>query len=215
MRIVVTGSSGFIGTALVRALESRGDEIVRVVRAGPSGPGRVLWDPERGVLDPRALQGVDAAVNLAGEPIGKRRWTARQKARILNSRVRGTETFARSLAASSLPPRVLISASAMGFYGERGDEILTERASSGTGFLPSVCRRWEDATTAASDAGIRVVHLRTGLALAPSGSLLKLVRLPSRLGLGGRRGDGRQWMSWVTQADHIAAILHLLDDEAA
>ena len=199
----------------MRALEARGDEIVRVVRAGPAGPGRVRWDPERGDLEPRSLEGVDAAVNLAGEPIGKRRWTARQKAKILNGRVRGTETLARSLAALSPRPRVLVSASAMGYYGERGDEILTEDSSSGSGFLPSVCRRWEAATSPASDDGIRVAHLRTGLVLDPSGGLLKRVLLPFRLGVGGRLGDGTQWMSWVTRADHIRAILHLLDDDTA
>ena len=214
MKIAITGSSGFIGSALVRALESRGDEIVRLVRDGP-GPGRILWDPDRGELDSRALDGVDAAVNLAGEPIAKRRWTARQKARILNGRVHGTETLARSLASFSPRPRMLISASAMGFYGERGDEILSEASSSGVGFLPSVCRRWEAATSLASDAGIRVVHLRTGLVLDPSGSLLKRVLLPFRLGLGGRLGNGRQWMSWITRADHIRAIVHLLDDDTA
>ena len=215
MKIAITGSSGFIGTALVRALEARGDEIVRIVRDGPEGSGRVLWDPERGELESRGLSGVEAAVNLAGEPIGKRRWTARQKARIVNGRVRGTEALARSLAGLHPRPRVLVSASAMGFYGERGDEILTEDSASGTGFLPSVCRRWEEATSAANDAGIRVIHLRTGLVLDPSGSLLKRVLLPFRLGLGGRLGDGTQWISWVTRADHVGAILHLLDRDAA
>jgi len=215
VKIAITGSSGFIGTALVRALEARGDEIVRLVREGPAGPGRVLWDPERSELESQGLAGVEAAVNLAGEPIAKRRWTARQKARIVNGRVRGTEALARSLAVLSPRPRVLVSASAMGFYGERGDEILTEGSASGTGFLPSVCRRWEEATSSAHDAGIRVVHLRTGLVLDPSGSLLKRVLLPFRFGLGGRLGDGTQWMSWVTRADHVGAILHLLDRDAA
>lgn len=214
MKIAITGSSGFIGTALVRALQVRGDEIVRIVRAD-GGPGTVLWDPERGNIEEIAPEGIDAAVNLAGEPIAKRRWTAAQKARILNSRVRGTAALARSLAALSPRPRVLVSASAMGFYGERGDEMLTETASSGVGFLPSVCRRWEAATAPASDAGIRIVHLRTGLVLDPTGSLLKRILLPFRVGVGGRLGDGRQWMSWITLADHIRAIMRLLDDDDA
>ncbi|HEV2685907.1 MAG TPA: TIGR01777 family oxidoreductase [Actinomycetota bacterium] len=214
MKIAITGSSGFIGNALVRALESRGDEVVRVVRAG-GGPGKVLWDPELGALEPSTLEGIDAAVNLAGEPIGKRRWTARQKAKIVNGRVHGTGALARSMAALSHRPRVLVSASAMGFYGERGDEILTEDSSSGTGFLPSVCRRWEAATAPAREAGSRVVHLRTGLVLDPSGSLLKRVLIPFRFGLGGRLGDGQQWMSWIMLADHVRAIVHLLDEDAA
>ncbi|TML76308.1 MAG: TIGR01777 family protein [Actinobacteria bacterium] len=215
MKIAVTGASGLIGTALVPALEARGHRIVRVVRASEGGPDRVRWDPERGALDAEALAGVDAAVNLAGEPIGKRRWSARQKARILNSRVRGTETLARDLAALSPRPRVLINASAMGFYGDCGDEVLTEASPSGSGFLASVCRRWEAATAPASNAEIRVVLLRTGLVLHPSGGLLKRVLLPFRMGLGGRLSTGRQWMSWVTLADHIGAMLHLLEDDDA
>jgi len=202
-------------STLVPALEARGHRIVRVVRASEGGPDRVRWDPERGALDAEALAGVDAAVNLAGEPIGKRRWSARQKARILNSRVRGTETLARDLAALSPRPRVLINASAMGFYGDCGDEVLTEASPSGSGFLASVCRRWEAATAPASNAEIRVVLLRTGLVLHPSGGLLKRVLLPFRMGLGGRLSTGRQWMSWVTLADHIGAMLHLLEDDDA
>ena len=215
MRIAVTGSNGFIGSALVRALESRGDRVVRLVRSGVQAEDRVLWDPERGTLDAEALSSVDAAINLAGEPIGKRRWSARQKARILDSRERGTTLLSQTLARLSPHPRVLLSASAMGYYGDRGDQLLTEEDASGEGFLASVCRRWEAATAAASDAGIRVAHVRTGLPLDPSGGLMKRILLPFRLGLGGRLGSGRQWMSWVSLSDQIGAMLHLLDDDEA
>jgi uncharacterized protein (TIGR01777 family) len=199
----------------VRALESRGDSVVRIVRSGGSADDRVLWDPEHGTLDAAALSGIDAAVNLAGEPIGKRRWSDRQKARILNSRERGTILLSQTLANLSPRPRALLNASAMGYYGDRGDQVLTEEDPSGEGFLASVCRRWEAATAPASDAGMRVVHLRTGLPLDPSGGLMKRILLPFRLGVGGRLGSGRQWMSWVSLTDHIAAMVHLLDNENA
>ena len=215
VKIVVTGSSGFIGTALVRALERRGHRVIRLVRGGAAGEDRVVWDPENGRLDADALAGSDAAVNLAGEPIGARRWTERQKARIIDSRERTTTLLSHAMAQLSPRPRSLLSASAMGYYGERGDELLTETASSGHGFLASVCRRWEVATKAASDAGIRIVHLRTGLPLHPSGGLMKRILLPFRFGLGGRLGSGRQWMSWVSLDDQIGAMLHLLENEEA
>jgi uncharacterized protein (TIGR01777 family) len=215
VRIAVTGSTGFIGSAFVRALESRGDRVVRIVRSGAPDEDRVLWDPERGTLDAHALSGIDAAVNLAGEPIGERRWSDRQKARILSSRERGTTLLSRTLAGLSPRPRALLNASAMGYYGDRGDQVLTEEDPWGEGFLASVCRRWEAATAAASDADIRVVHLRTGLPLDPAGGLMKRILLPFRLGVGGRLGSGRQWMSWVTLSDQIGAMLHLLDDEQA
>jgi uncharacterized protein (TIGR01777 family) len=215
VRVAVTGSSGFIGSALVRALDARGDTVVRVARRGAAGPGRIMWDPIVGTIDAAGLAGIDAAVNLAGEPIGNRRWTRRQKAKIVDSRVRGTLLLSQTLAGIPTPPRALVSASAMGFYGERGDDVLTEEASSGEGFLAMVCREWEAATAVAADAGIRVAHIRTGLALAADGGLLKRVLLPFRLGMGGRLGSGRQWMSWISLADHINAILHLLDAEGA
>jgi uncharacterized protein len=215
VKILVTGSSGFIGTAVVHALEAKGHRVLRLVRSGAGGENRITWDPEHGRLDPEALAGIDAAVNLAGEPIGARRWTERQKAKILNSRERTTTLLSEAMVRLSPQPRALLSASAMGYYGERGDEVLTESAASGHGFLAAVCRRWEAATSVASEAGIRVVHLRTGLPLHPSGGLMKRVLLPFRFGLGGRLGSGRQWMSWISLEDQISAMLHLLDDEHA
>lgn len=215
MKIVVTGSSGFIGTATVHALEARGHRVVRLVRSGSAGENRITWDPEHGQLELDALAGIDAAVNLAGEPIGARRWTERQKAKILDSRERTTTLLSQAMIRLSPQPRALLSASAMGYYGERGDELLTESAASGHGFLASVCRRWEAATSVASEAGIRVVHLRTGLPLHPSGGLMKRVLLPFRFGLGGRFGSGRQWMSWISLEDQIRAMLHLLENDEA
>jgi len=168
-----------------------------------------------GHIDTAALQGVDAAVNLAGEPIGRRRWTEKQKQKILSSRESGTALLARALATLSPKPRALLNASAMGYYGERGDEVLTEDSPPGSAFLAMVCARWEAATSVARDAGIRVVLLRTGLVLAPEGGLLGRLLLPFWLGLGGRLGSGRQWMSWVTLHDEVGAMLHLLDDDRA
>ena len=215
MKVAVTGSSGFIGTALVRALEARGHTIVRVVRRRASGESSVVWDPERGVLDAKSLQGIDAAVNLAGESIGSRRWSERQKAKILNSREKTTTLLAQTLAQLAPRPRALLNASAMGYYGDRGDDVLTEEEPSGEGFLAFVCRRWEAATAAAGDAGIRVAHIRTGLPLDPSGGLMKRILLPFRLGVGGRLASGRQWMSWVSLADEIGAMLHILEHDDA
>jgi uncharacterized protein (TIGR01777 family) len=188
---------------------------VRIVRSGAPAEDRVLWDLDHGILDAEALSGIDAAINLAGEPIGKRRWSDRQKARILNSRERGTVLLSKTMARLSPRPRALLSASAMGYYGDRGDQVLTEADASGEGFLASVARRWEAATSAASDSGIRVAHFRTGLVLDPSGGLMKRILLPFRLGLGGRLGSGLQWMSWVSLSDQIGAMLWLLENEDA
>ncbi len=214
MRIAVTGSTGLIGQALVEGLESRGHEAVRVVRPGGShgsGPSTsVVWDPTAPEFDAGGLEGFDAVVHLAGEPIAARRWSPDQKARIAESRVRGTAVLAQALAQLSEPPGVLVSASAIGYYGGRGDELLDESSSAGRDFLAEVCRDWETAADPARAAGIRVAHPRTGVVLSRSGGALAEMLPFFRLGIGGRIGDGRQWMSWITLHDEVEALMWLI-----
>ncbi|MEB3327684.1 MAG: TIGR01777 family oxidoreductase [Candidatus Sericytochromatia bacterium] len=208
-RILVSGASGLIGRALVAFLQGGGHEVVRLVRR-PAGPGEVQWDPERGVLDPQALEGFDAVVHLAGEGIAEGRWTAERKARILRSRTEGTRVLSAALAGLARKPEVLISASAIGFYGDRGNEPLDETAEPGRGFLADVTRAWEAAAAPAQDAGIRVVWLRTGIVLSPRGGALAQMLPPFQLGLGGPVGSGRQVMSWIALDDLVGAIHHAL-----
>ncbi len=212
VRIVVTGSTGFIGTAVVRAIEQRGDDVVRLRRgAGATGP---VWDPDAGTISDDAFDGADALIHLAGEGIGEKKWTPEQKRRILESREKGTTLIARALAARATKPAVLVSGSAIGYYGDRGDEVLDETSSSGADYLAEVCRQWEASTQPAADAGIRVVTTRTGIVLGPSGGVLKRLLTPFRLGLGGRVASGKQWMSWITLDDVVGAILHAVDHES-
>jgi len=213
VRVVVTGSSGLIGTALTDELRRRGDEVVRLVRREP-GPGEVPWDPARGEIDAAALEGADAVVHLAGVGIGDSRWTEAHKRAVLDSRVQGTTLVARTMASMADKPRVLVSASAIGYYGDRGDDVLTEESRAGTGFLTDVVRQWEGATAAAEDAGVRVAHIRSGLVLSPAGGALKQMLLPFRLGAGGRIGSGRQWWSWIAIDDEVGAILHVIGADA-
>lgn len=215
LSIGITGSSGLVGSALIPFLRTGGHELVRIVRArGTPPPFHVAWDPAAGRLDPEALAGLDAVVHLAGENIAGGRWTAARRAAIRDSRVQGTALLARTLAAMKDPPRVLVCASAIGLYGDRGDELLDEDAAPGTGFLPEVCREWEAAADAARAAGIRVVHARLGVVLSPRGGALAKMLTPFRLGLGGRLGHGRQWMSWVSIEDVIGALHHAIVDES-
>jgi uncharacterized protein (TIGR01777 family) len=213
MRVAISGSSGLIGTALRRHLANAGHEVVRLVRGAP-GPGDVTWDPAAGRLDERDLAGIDAVVNLSGAGIGEHRWTDEYKREVLDSRVEATSTLARALADATDGPRVLLSGSAIGFYGDRGDEQLDEGSSRGTGFLAEVCEAWEHATEKAEAAGVRVVHLRTGIVLSPDGGALKKQLPLFKLGLGGRFGAGRQWQSWISIDDEVAAIEHLLTSDA-
>jgi uncharacterized protein len=213
MKVVVTGSHGLIGSALTPALERAGHTVIKLVRSSAM-TGEVRWDPATGVLDATLLEGVDGAVNLAGQGIAERRWTAEQKQRILDSRVTGTDLLARRLAELDDKPAVLVSGSAIGFYGDRGDEELTEDSKGGTGFLCDLVRRWEAATAPAQEAGIRVAQLRSGIVLSAAGGALKKQLPLFKLGIGGRLGSGRQYQSWISIEDEVGAILHALGTHA-
>jgi uncharacterized protein len=186
----------------------------RLVRSGGSSEGSVAWDPDAGTIDAAGLDGVDAVVHLAGEGIASGRWTDERKRRIRESRVKGTRLVAETLAAMPRKPRVLVCASAVGFYGARGDEGLDESSAPGTGFLSDVCREWEAAADPARAAGIRVAHLRFGVVLSPKGGALAKMLPPFRMGVGGRLGSGAQWMSWISLDDAIGAVLHALSNDA-
>lgn len=216
MDVAVTGSTGMIGRALRRALAERGHAVVPVVRRpAAEGERAVRWDIDRMEIDAAALEGVDAVIHLAGEGIAESRWTDDQKRRILESRTHGTSLLAEALAGLERKPGVLVSASGIGIYGDRGDEELTEASGPGDDFLSDVCVRWEASTGMAAEAGIRVATIRTGIVLdADEGALAKQL-LPFKLGVGGRLGSGRQWMSWITLADEVAAICHLLEHDVS
>jgi hypothetical protein len=214
MKVFVSGAGGLVGSALVDALRGDGHDVGRLVRRrGEEVAGAVFWDPDAGVVDGEGLAGAEAVVHLAGEPIAAGRWNAERKARIRDSRTRGTRLLAAAAAALDPPPRVLVSASAVGYYGDRGDEVLTEDAGPGDGFLSEVCVRWEEAADAARERGIRVVHPRIGMVLSPRGGALAKMLVPFRLGLGGVVGGGRQWVSWIALDDLVSALCHALGDE--
>lgn len=212
MRVAITGSTGLIGTALRRHLTAAGHSVVPVVRGTP-GAGEIGWDPAAGRIDAGELAGVDAVVHLSGAGIGDRRWTDAYKREILESRTRSTNLIAEAIAAVDDGPRILLSGSAIGFYGDRGDEELDETSPAGSGFLPEVVQAWEASTATAAAAGVRVALLRTGIVLSPDGGALKKQLPLFKLGLGGRFGDGSQWQSWVSITDEVRAIEHLLTSE--
>lgn len=214
MQVVVTGSSGPIGQALCSHLVNSGHHVVRVVRR-PVRPGEVAiaWDPEAGTIDAHGLEGADAVVHLAGAGVGDRRWTESRKLVLVESRTRSTALLADALAGLDRRPRVLVSASAIGFYGDRNDEILTEASPPGDDFLASLCVRWEAETAPAAEAGVRVVCARTGLVLSKEGGALPKLLPLFKLGLGGRFGSGAQWWSWITLDDEIRAIAWLLEND--
>lgn len=212
-RILVTGASGLVGTALVPLLRTAGHEIVTAVRRTPSGVHEIQWEPEKGRLAAGDLDGFDAVVHLAGENIAGGRWTAARKARMKASRVDGTTLLANQLTSLKNPPSVLVSASAIGFYGERGEEALDESSPAGTGFLPEVCAPWEAATAAATDRGIRVVLPRIGVVLSPQGGALAKMLRPFGMGVGGVVGSGRQYMSWITLDDLIGVLFRAVHDD--
>ena len=212
MRILVSGSSGLVGTALIPVLTGAGHEVLRLIRAKSGSPSRELlaWDPESGSIDAAGLEGLDTAVHLAGEPIASGRWTAAKKARIRDSRVKGTRLLCEALARCAKPPAVFVCASAIGFYGDRGDETLTETSPSGSGFLAEVCREWESATDPAAKRSIRVVNTRFGVILSPNGGALAKMLTPFKMGVGGVVGSGKQYMSCISIDDCVAAIVHAL-----
>jgi hypothetical protein len=212
-RVAVAGASGFVGSALVTSLESQGHTVIRLGRPHRGHHPDVVWDPGRGMLEPKAIEGIDAAINVAGERIDQR-WTREAKRRILESRVRSTEVLAGALAALRARPRVLVNMSAVGAYGNRGDEIVDEKSAPGEGFLAGVVRAWEAATERASDAGIRVVTPRCGVILHPSGSILGRLIPIYQLGGGGKIGSGKQWISWISRTDALRALIHLVGAES-
>ena len=209
MKIAVTGASGLIGTPLVSVLRDGGYDVLRLVRRDPQTADEIQWDPAAGTIDTAGLVGTDIVFHLAGAGIGDRRWTESYKQEILDSRVLGTRLLAGALAELDPTPSVMVSASAIGWYGDRGDEVLDETSPLGTGFLADVVAAWEAAAQPAADAGIRVVHPRTGIVLSKEGGALQRLLLPFRLGAGGRTGPGSQWWSWITLDDGVRALNHL------
>lgn len=214
MKILITGASGLVGAALMPALIAAGHQVTRLVRSPPRTADEIHWDPMTEIRDLARLEGMDAVVHLAGENIASGRWTPERKARIRNSRVQGTRTLCQALTQLALPPKVLISASAMGYYGDRGAEVLDEDSSPGRGFLSEICCAWEEATKPAEKSGMRVVLLRIGIVLSPTGGPLAKMLIPFRIGLGGVIGSGQQYMSWIALDDLVGAIAHVLTVEA-
>lgn len=213
-RILISGASGFIGGALIPSLESSGAEITRLSRSksSPNATTKTIpWDPKKPIA-PESVSGFDAVIHLAGESIVGR-WTASKKEKIRDSRIIGTRNLTQAIAQAKDKPKVFVCSSAIGYYGDRGDELLNESSNPGTGFLPDVCREWEKATQPAADAGIRTVQIRTGIVLSSKSGALAKMLTPFKMGLGGRIGSGRQWMSWIDIEDMIGAILHVLNSE--
>ncbi|WP_181791033.1 TIGR01777 family oxidoreductase [Streptomyces phytophilus] len=214
MRIAVSGSSGLIGSALVRSLRTDRHDVLRLVRREASAPDEVRWDPEKGYVDTGRLDGCDAVVHLAGAGIADRRWTESYKRVLRDSRVLGTAAVADAVASLDRPPAVLVCGSAIGYYGDTGDRRTDESAPPGRGFLADLCQEWEAATNAAEEAGIRTVHARTGLVVSRKGGAWGRLFPIFRAGLGGRLGNGRQYWSFISLHDHIAALRHLVDTES-
>jgi len=214
MKVAITGASGLIGSALVAHLRGRGDDVVRLVRREAQAPDEVSWEPSRGLIDLDGLAGTEGVVHLAGAGVGDQRWTPRYQKKILDSRYLGTRTIARAMTMLDPKPRVLVSGSAIGFYGDRGEEELTESSLPGIGFLSDVTQAWEGATEPARAAGIRVVLTRTSLVMAAHGGAFGKQMPLAKLGLSGPLGSGQQWWSWMTLQDDVRARAFLLDNDA-
>jgi uncharacterized protein (TIGR01777 family) len=213
MKILIAGASGLVGSALVSKLKAEGAEVTPLVRSAARS-GEIEWHPDRGSIDAPSLEGFDAVINLAGDGIANGRWTEEKKRRILDSRVNGTRLLSETMANVSRKPATFINASAIGFYGSRGDELVDEESGPGEGFLASVCRQWESATAPAEQAGIRVVKLRLGVILTKDGGIMGSMLRPFKLGLGGKVGSGQQVISWVAMDDVVAAIDFILQNES-
>lgn len=213
VKVIVSGSSGFIGSAVVRKLTDAGHEVLRVVRGHPAGTGELRWDIRAGTIEHDKAEGAEAVVHLAGAGIAEHRWDEATKAAIQDSRIDGTHLICEALANLPTPPRVLVSGSAIGYYGNRGAEILDEASTPGSGYLAEVCRAWEAATAPAEEAGVRVVHLRTGVVLGAGGGVLAKTLPLFKAGAGGRLGPGTQYMSWVSLHDEVGAICHAIDTD--
>lgn len=214
MKVLFSGSHGLVGTALIKSLEVQGHEIFRLVRQLPHSESEIEWNPDRYSIAISRLEGFDAVVHLAGESIAEGRWTEEKKRRIRDSRVKGTKLLSDAVANLERPPKSLICASAIGYYGDRGDELLTEESAPGNDFLAGVCVEWEKATELAAEKGIRVVNTRFGIILSKDGGALAKMLTPFRLGIGGRVGSGKQWMSWIVLDDAVGAIEFALANES-
>lgn len=214
MKVLIAGATGLVGTALTHSFARKGSAVTHLVRTSPNaGTREVEWHPNKGEIDAAAIEGFDAVINLAGESIAEGRWTEEKKKRIRDSRVQGTQLLSETLAKISRPPKVFLCASATGVYGDRGEEILDEESAAGKGFLADVCREWEEATLAASNAGVRVVNLRFGPIFSSEGGMLPKLLTPFRLGVGGKIGSGEQYMSWVTMDDVVGVINFALEKD--
>ena len=214
MKILIGGSHGLVGTALIKSLEAEGHEIFRLVRHAPTSKTEVEWSPDRYSIALARIEGFDVVVNLAGESSAEGRWTDDKKRRIRESRVKGTKLLGDALANLSVPPKTFLCASAIGYYGNRGDEMLTEGSASGDGFLAKVCAEWEEATALATEKGIRVVNARFGVILDTNGGALKKMLPPFRMGVGGRIGSGKQWMSWIARGDVVGGMQFALANDS-
>ena len=213
MKVLITGASGLIGKELQKSFEAKGYDMLLASRKDPTDDQHIQWDIEAGFSDPEKLEGIDAVVHLAGESISGLRWTEEKKKAIRESRVLGTRSVVDAISALKQKPKVFIASSAIGFYGERGDEAVTESSAAGKNFLADVCKEWEAESRRAEDAGVRTVLLRTGIVLSKDGGALGTMLLPFKLGVGGVIGSGKQWMSWISMDDHIAAINFAIENE--